>query len=101
MGRWGDWQKGEFRPEGTVKFNVSYSVAFPDGSTASGKVQIVCRTKEDAGERAVYMIKRREPRARVTIRRIWEQGKTPGGLYLPPGLEWIDDEVEGKGKVPR
>jgi hypothetical protein len=38
------------------------------------------------------------PNAQVTIRRIWKPGQTPGGLYLPDGTEWIDDEVSGKGK---
>ena len=96
--RFGDWTKGVVRE--TTTFNVSYSVWFSDGQKASGKVQVVCHTREQAGERVVFMLKRRDPRARVQVRKIWEPGKTPGGLVLPSGLEFVDDEIEGKHKKP-
>lgn len=96
--RFGDWTEGEVRE--TTTFNVSYSVAFKDGKSTSGKVQVVCHTREQAGKRVTFLLKRRDPQARVTVRRIWELGKTPGGLHLPPGLEFVDDEIEGKHKKP-
>jgi hypothetical protein len=98
--RFGDWTKGEVRE--TTTFCVSYSVAFSDGTkSTSGTIKCVASSKEEAGEKCVRKLKRRDSRARVQIRRIWEPGMTPGGLYLPAGVEWVDDEVEGKGKTSR
>ena len=96
--RFGDWTKGEVRE--TTTWNVSYSVSFSDGKSTSGKVQVICHTREQAGKRVVSLIKRRDPQARVTVRRIWAIGETPGGLHLPSGLEWVDSEIEGKHKKP-
>lgn len=96
--RFGDWTEGVIRE--TTTFNVSYSAQFSDGKKASGKVQVVCHTREEAGERVVRILKRRDSRVRVQVRRIWEPGKTPAGLELPSGLEWVDDEIEGKHKEP-
>lgn len=95
----GDWHKGEKKEAET--FNVSYSYSDPD-SQMSGARTIKVLTKhgrEGAGQRVVRQLKRTMPNARVTIRRIWKPGQTPGGLYLPDGIEWIDDEVQGKGKI--
>lgn len=96
--RFGDWTKGPV--EENTTFNVSYRVWFSDGTKTSGKIQVICPTKEVAGQRVVRQLKRRDPRAEVEVRRIWEKGKTPGGLYLPSGYEFVDDEIEGKGKKP-
>lgn len=99
MGRFGDWGKGEIRE--SERFFVSYSVAFADGTSTSGTVEIATKQgKEGAGKRCVKQIKRAHPDARVTVRMIWKKGMTPGGIHLPPGSEWIDDEVEGRRKKP-
>ena len=96
--RFGDWTKGDVRE--TTTFNVSYSLRFTDGKKTSGKVQVICETREQAGRRVQRML-RRNPRVEgITVKQIWEVGKTPGGLYLPPGIEFIDDEVDGKHKKP-
>jgi len=94
----GDWHKGKIGE--SEAFFVSYSYSDPDSNmTDSRTVKVLTKQgKKGAGERVVRQIKRRYPRARVTVRRIWKPGMSPGGIYLPPGFEWIDDGVKGKGK---
>ncbi len=95
----GDWHKGEKKE--TEVFNVSYSYSDPD-SGRTGAQTIKIQTKEGkvgAGQRVVRQLKRTMPHAAITIRMIWKPKQTPGGLYLPDGIEWVDDEVKGKGKV--
>lgn len=102
MGRFGDWSKGPDSAWESKTYNVSYSVKYSNGTVTSGKVQV--RTtggKEAVGQRIVRQLKRRDPRAAVTVRFIWEPGRTPSGLFLPGRLEWIDDEIEGKHKIAR
>ena len=94
----GDWHKGKIAEAET--FFVSYSYSDSDsGMTDTKTVKVMTKQgKTGAGQRVVRPIKRRYPRARVTVKMIWKEGMTPGGIYLPPGVEWIDDEVTGKGK---
>lgn len=102
MGRFGDWGKGPETAWESKLYNVSYSVRYRDGTVTSGKVQVrTAEGREAAGQRIVRQLKRPDPQAAVTIRFIWEPGRTPSGLYLPSRLEWIDDEIEGKHKIAR
>lgn len=99
MGKLGDWGKGERRE--SENFFVSYSYSLPDGRSGSGTVEIVTEHgREGAGTRCVRQIKRKWPTAAVIVRQIWQKGRSPGGIYLPKGFEWIDDEVEGRRKKP-
>lgn len=95
----GDWHKGEKKEAET--FNVSYSYSDPEsGNSGARTIKVLTKHgKEGAGQRVVRQLKRSMPNARVTVRMIWKLGMSPGGLYLPDGIEWIDDWVDGKGKV--
>ena len=99
--RFGDWTKGQ--PKDTETWNISYSWSDSENPEwkGSGKVQVASRSQRGAKVRIVKQIQRRFPHARVTIRRCWRPGQTPGGIWLPRGVDWIDDEVEGKGRTPR
>lgn len=99
MGRFGDWKKGPLKE--AEKFNVTYSLGLPDGSSRSGRLAVVTKGgKKMAGQRVHDQLKRKWPQAQITIRFVWKDGMTPGGIWLPPGYEWIDDEIEGRRKEP-
>jgi hypothetical protein len=93
----GDWHKGKIEEAET--FNVSYSYVDPDtGASDKKTVKVLTKMgKKGAGQRVVRQLKRSMPNARITVRMIWKPGMSPGGIYLPDGIDWIDDEVKGKG----
>ncbi len=88
MGRFGDWGKGA--QQHYEVWIIDYKVRHANGVTSEGHMRII--TTEGAGKEAAVTrlkarVKKTCPQASVEIVKVHLPGRTPSGLFVPPGYE--------------